>query len=542
MKKKLFERQIEEAKSLLGSDPGRAALLLEELLRTPRISKRERAQLLIELARSYRHTSQFRRSLESFQEALELAEKKGFTDIITDALNGLGIVYRHLEDYENALREYFRLLPIYEKMDDYKKIAVTYNNIGVVYRHLEEREKTLEFYFKALDLYELAREEWGYNDTLCNIGLIFCDLGEYDSAGEYVQRSLRLRAQAGDEKGIGISEHNLGLIELKKRNFQESRKHYRRSLHIFHKRNDSYAIAKNLEALAECFQEEGRNTRALQLYQRALSIAESLALPEMHRDIQEKVALLYEKSGDAVLALAHYKTFHEENEKLAARNKEDTLEKIMMQHEIERKKQEAEIYRLRNVELNKAKTMLQKKKRELEVAYSRLQELANHDTLTGLANRRYFMEHVESELIRFERNHKNFVIIVGDLDGFKRFNDQYGHDCGDFLLLQVARAIQKALRKQDVAARWGGEEFILLLPETDLRGGEVTAEKIRHNLEQKAFDYKGKDLKVTITFGVSVYDGTMPVAQTVIEADQALYLGKRMGKNRVQAGKEPVTG
>jgi len=405
----------------------------------------------------------------------------------------------------------------------------------VVYRHLEEREKTLEFYFKALDLYELAKEERGYNDTLCNIGLIFCDLGQYDSAAEYVQRSLELRTQAKDEKGIGISEHNLGLIELRKENFTESRRHYRRSLHIFHKRNDSYAIAKNLEALAGCFQNEGRDVRALHLYQWALTLAEKLNLPEMHRDLQEKVAFSYEKIHDTVHALEHFKAFHEENEKLMTRNKEDTLEKIMMQHEIQRKRQEAEIFRLRNIELTKAKTMLQKKKRELEIAYARLQELANHDTLTGMANRRYFMEQVESELIRFERNRKSFVIIVGDLDGFKRYNDQYGHDCGDFLLQNVARTIQKVLRKQDVAARWGGEEFILLLPETGLKGGEVTAEKIRHTLEHSLFDYRGESLKVTITLGVSVYEGKTTLAQTIIDADQALYLGKRKGKNRIQS-------
>jgi len=542
VKKKLFEQQREEAKSLMGSEPRRASLLLEELLKTPRLPQKERAHLLIELARSYRHTSQFRRALESYQDALELGEKKGFDDMITDALTGLGIVYRHLGDYEKALREYFRLLPLYEKKDDYKRIAVTYNNIGVVYRHLEEREKTLDFYFKALDLYKLAKEERGYNDTLCNIGLIFCDLEQYDSAEEYVQRSLALRTQAGDDKGIGISEHNLGLIALRKGHYAESRMHYRRSLNIFHKRNDSFAIAKNLEALAGCFQNEGRDVRALHLYRWALALAEKLNLPEMHRDLQEKIAFTYEQTGDIPHALEHFKAFHEENAKLMTRNKEDTLEKITMQHEIERKKQEAEIFRLRNIELTKAKTMLQKKKRELEIAYARLQELANHDTLTGLANRRYFMEQVEAELIRFERSHKSFVIIVGDLDGFKRYNDKYGHDCGDFLLQNVARTIQKALRKQDVAARWGGEEFILLLPETDLKGGEVTAEKIRHTLEQALFDYKGEPLKVTITLGVSVYQGNTTLPQTIIQADQALYLGKRKGKNRVQSLAEPGDG
>jgi len=542
VKKKLFERKLEKAKALMESDPRKASILLEEVLQIPRLPQKVKALLLLELARSYRHTSLFRRALESFHEALKLGEKKGFQEVICDALNGLGIVYRHLGDYENALREYFHLLTFYEKEKDYERIAVTYNNIGVVYRHLEKREKTLEFYFKALDLYELVKEERGYNDTLCNIGLTFCDLGRYESASEYVQRSLELRLQMKDENGIGISEHNLGLIEMKKGNFAESRKHYRRSLHIFHKRSDSYSIAKNLEALAECFQDEGRDVRALHLYKWALGIAEKLNLPEMHRDLQEKVAFLYEKINDYAHALEHFKVFHEESEKLLARNKEDTMEKIMMQHEIERKRQEAEIFRLRNIELNKAKTMLQKKKRELELAYTRLQELANHDALTGLANRRFFMEQVDSEVIRFERNYKNFVIIVGDLDGFKQYNDQYGHDCGDYLLQNVARTIQKVLRKQDIAARWGGEEFIFLLPETGLKGGKATAEKIRQTLENTVFDYNGDALKVTITLGVSVFNGEGAVSKVIIEADQALYLGKRKGKNKVQAWEKPHNG
>lgn len=180
-----------------------------------------------------------------------------------------------------------------------------------------------------------------------------------------------------------------------------------------------------------------------------------------------------------------------------------------------------------------ANEQIQKQKQQLSKAYHKMETLARTDPLTKLSNRRDFLEKFQLEVIRFERNKIPFSIVLSDIDDFKRVNDEYGHDCGDIVLLGISELMRSAVRKQDVVGRWGGEEFILLLPETRIEGGKRVAEGIRKNLESKTFSFNEEEITVTMTFGVTQYDGTMNINTCIKVADEALYSGKREGKNRV---------
>ncbi len=176
---------------------------------------------------------------------------------------------------------------------------------------------------------------------------------------------------------------------------------------------------------------------------------------------------------------------------------------------------------------------VQRRTKELERSNERLVEAARLDMLTGLLNRRGFAEKVEQEISRAGRSGRGFVIMMGDIDRFKACNDQYGHACGDFALQQVAELLCKQLRDVDTIARWGGEEFIFLLPETTLDGGETLAEKLRATLECTLFSYENSVLSLTITIGVAAYSAGMRLEDCVARADAALYTGKQTGRNRV---------
>jgi diguanylate cyclase (GGDEF)-like protein len=176
-----------------------------------------------------------------------------------------------------------------------------------------------------------------------------------------------------------------------------------------------------------------------------------------------------------------------------------------------------------------------KARNKLESTHEQLKEIARTDPLTGLSNRRDIIEKIEYEQIRFERSKNPFVIIIGDLDFFKSINDRYGHDCGDYVLKEVAQIMRSTIRKQDIVSRWGGEEFLLLLPETPIEGGKVAAEKVRKKIEKSNLKYNNDLLSVTITFGVSVYNSVMDIDDCIKKADQALYNGKHKGRNCVVA-------
>jgi len=167
-----------------------------------------------------------------------------------------------------------------------------------------------------------------------------------------------------------------------------------------------------------------------------------------------------------------------------------------------------------------------------------LQKIATTDELTGLSNRRDFIEKYKMESARFDRNKRIFSIVMGDIDHFKKFNDTYGHECGDYVLSKIAKIIKTTLRQLDILGRWGGEEFIILLPETNLEDGDKVADKIRNTIESSTFSYKHQELTVTMSFGVSVYDHPMSMEEVIDKADQCLYYAKEAGRNCVIALKE----
>lgn len=176
-----------------------------------------------------------------------------------------------------------------------------------------------------------------------------------------------------------------------------------------------------------------------------------------------------------------------------------------------------------------------RKRRRVEEALS---QAARSDPLTGLMNRRAMVERFEYQLGHYQRNSIPFAVLMGDIDHFKRINDTYGHSEGDRVLISIAGKIRENLRSQDLLARWGGEEFLILLPDTDLEGGITVAEKIRLQVAQ--FDFRGekKGLALTISFGVACYTNEQGIDDCIKAADDALYRAKQQGRNRVVADEE----
>jgi diguanylate cyclase (GGDEF)-like protein len=156
------------------------------------------------------------------------------------------------------------------------------------------------------------------------------------------------------------------------------------------------------------------------------------------------------------------------------------------------------------------------------------------DSLTGLANRRLSTAALEKELARAQRFNEPLTLVLADIDDFKRINDRWGHPTGDEVLKAFARRLQESVREIDLAGRWGGEEFALLLPGTDLEGGRRLAERIRELVrEQHLAAPDGSPIRVTSSFGVASFPLVNGQSQLVAAADAALYEAKRSGKDRV---------
>ncbi len=173
---------------------------------------------------------------------------------------------------------------------------------------------------------------------------------------------------------------------------------------------------------------------------------------------------------------------------------------------------------------------------ELQAANARLRDMAFRDGLTGLYNYRYFQELMDREVSRATRYHLPLSLILFDIDYFKRINDLYGHPIGDEVLCRLAKTVQTTMRMSDIAVRYGGEEFAVILPMTELVSCKVFGERLRRQIEKMEIISGGNAIRITVSLGLASCESgmkTMTKEQMVATADSAMYRAKQDGRNRV---------
>jgi diguanylate cyclase (GGDEF)-like protein len=201
---------------------------------------------------------------------------------------------------------------------------------------------------------------------------------------------------------------------------------------------------------------------------------------------------------------------------------------IAVEYEQPRQFSEKDLERLKAVSLSVAHAFRN------AIEFGKVRDLSLTDALTGLPNRRATERALASTIAIAERTAAPFAVAVVDVDHFKRFNDRHGHDAGDLVLQTVARTIRKELRPGDHAGRWGGEEFLIVLPGAGLEDGAGVLERVRRGVEAAHVEWGGRELKVTLSAGLTACPEVVPAgAASVASADAALYAAKRSGRNNL---------
>ncbi len=178
---------------------------------------------------------------------------------------------------------------------------------------------------------------------------------------------------------------------------------------------------------------------------------------------------------------------------------------------------------------------------QLKELNATLQRASLTDTLTGIANRRAMLERLKAEANRTQRGGQPFTVLMLDLDHFKRINDTHGHEAGDLVIMAVASTLENNLRNFDFCARWGGEEFLVLLTSSTLETAIAVAEKLRAAVAAHEVAYEGERIAISFSGGIALHSDDGNVNETLRDADRALYAAKAQGRNRVVIASSPAS-
>jgi diguanylate cyclase (GGDEF)-like protein len=492
---------------------------------------------------------EFEDSISYLLEAIEISKIINTREYETKALIILGNICYDSNDLEKALEYYMESLKIAEKCEYEPQRANALNNIGEIYRKLGAYEDALKCYFESKEIHEKIGTKLKSAIPILNIGMTYMELEEYEKAKEYNELSLKVSMEAGDRLTESYGYYQLAQTYCKLDQNKLALEYYRRSLSIAEETGDRVNQVHILTDLGNLYETESNNGKAIENYKRALNVALELKINAFISRTCSCLASAYEKEKEFEKAIYYYKKFYEAERKESANKLEQNLKNIKTMFKLEQVQKEKEIYQLKNVELKQKTEELERKtlelkkiQNELELANKKLTKLSKVDELTGIPNRRRFEEVINTEWYRAKRELRHLSLIFIDIDHYKEFNDSYGHVAGDDCIRMVAQVLNSAVRRaSDFVARYGGDEFVAVLPNTDLRGALKLAERMRSAVENLHIDHKCSNISesVTATLGVAcIIPGNNDTLEEFINAaDKALYTAKQKGRNRVEAYK-----
>jgi len=525
-----------QANELRTSDPKRAAeICIEAIAEAKRANSESRAflnllaHLQVVLSLIYIQLAEYHAALLQALEAYTIYEKIDHDHGISRSLNAVGTANMHLGNYPEAFAQLMRGVKICEQIGDTRYKAVLLHHLGNLHIRLEDYEKALSYLEESLSLCEKNREVGWMGELLADLCAAHFHLGDLDNALKFGRESAKVYGKGGDQYGVPIALNAVGQVYLEMGEYEQAKTYHLQALESCESISNFTETIQTLYHLGKLFQTQGQTNTALDFLNQALEKASEMGVKHQVYRCHRALANLYQEIGDYKNALDHYKSFHVTKEAVINQQIEHRLQSLEVMNRLSEIQRDAEIYRLKSSNLENE--IEERKKMQAE-----LEEMATTDPLTGLLNRRHFFERFEEELDRAVRINVPISVVMVDIDHFKRVNDQHGHLVGDQVLIEIARRINNSLRQIDTVCRYGGEEFAILLPGTDLTQAEQVAERVWRKVADTPIKRAGVEVRVSVSLGVANKEQKESMtSNTLIDhADQALYAAKKAGRNQVK--------
>jgi diguanylate cyclase (GGDEF)-like protein len=465
--------------------------------------------------------------------ALSLFKNEATNEFLISAWYTLGWSYYYSGDFPAALEYGFKALNKSEEAGSREKEAWALDLAASTFK---DPTQAVPMYKKSLRIfYELGVNE-GQARVLNNLACTLLELKEFSSALECGLRSLRMAQDLQLRRDEINITGTIGEIFLAMGEYGQAMAHLQTAKSLAEKYGRDISYLYILVDLGEVFLAQNEFEKAEQQLFFALGTATKWNLNNEKMRCHRFLSELYEKEDKPDKALEHYKLFHSLKETVAGESSARQIAILKMNHMVETAQRDMEIQRLQNAKLQ---LEIDEQKRIQSI----LENLATRDSLTNLYNRRHFLTLAEQEWKRALRYGHPFSVLMLDLDDFKEINDRFGHAAGDQALIMIAGLIQGSLRKVEIAGRYGGDEFAVILPETPAEKGLIVGNRIHAKVTGQSIKTSKGLIKPAVSIGVAGFlhqtsNQVQSLEELLHQADVALYHSKNAGKNQVSIYKE----
>jgi diguanylate cyclase (GGDEF)-like protein len=500
-----------------------------------------------------------RDALPAYEEGIRIARRLENGRLIADGLTWRGSAQSLLGEQAKALFDFLEAQRLYEVAGNTAAAQSNLISIATIYRRLGEYDKASDYLRQSMVFAQRKQDKQEQMVVNLQMGFLATERGDAAAAVAPLQQALALARETGSRQSVGSALLALAESSNARRHYAEALQYLKRAAMEFRdvsdKSNTGMLALQSAEAHAGLGQHE--------LAAREFDVAEANV---RHSNNMRYLAELYEERsknqealGKPSAALADLKLKMKADAALARMAKTQVTTLMSYQFDTERRE-------LENRKLAADKALKEQQLAALErvrgwqwlaillagalllpmlwLAWRqlrqsrRLHRLALTDPLTGISNRRHIEHMLHTAIGEARRAHRELAVIMLDIDHFKRVNDGHGHAVGDQVLEQIVHACQGALRQHDRLGRLGGEEFLVVLPDTDLEAGLQVAERLRANVAAARPAVAGIELQLSISLGVAqLRHVDTGAASLVRRADAALYHAKDNGRNRVEAAR-----
>jgi diguanylate cyclase (GGDEF)-like protein len=522
------------------NDQEKARSLVEQSYQLASSGKFEQMPYLAGLAGSLRSQAALNNDAGNYDLALSqslraleilegLADDGSETNLmLLDVLGNISWTYRSFGDYGVAAEYAMKALKRAQALGDSQHEFGMLNILSVIYAESNDLNAALEIGQKVVQHCRLVGHVRGESIALNNLALTYLELGSGAQALEACRKSLDLAREHGIDRVALTALSTMGEVYLGIKDFVNAEDYLLQALGLARQHKAGSDEFECLLNLGKVYQSRQNDQAALSAIQSALAISRASNDRRGEFQCHELLAEIYEKRNEFTAALQHFKEFHTLKETVFNENSAKRLAGLQVSHQVETAKRDAEIHYLKTVEL---KQEIDERKRTQVI----LEKLASLDSLTGLLNRREFFLLGEREFQVAQESGRPLTAILLDLDHFKQINDAHGHVAGDEVLIHTTEMLRESLRLGEIIGRYGGDEFIILLPGSNCDQGQQVAGRLCEKMASRTIATSKGDLSLTLSLGVV---GLRESQSTSLEmlfdlADQALYAAKRAGGNQL---------